>query len=100
MLISAQLYASRKKLFGTQKTIADAVDMKQSRISAMEQPGATKFNIETLIRLAATFKVGLVVKFVSYSEMERWDNKFVQDEFNIIQIDSDKEFITPKDSNG
>jgi len=98
VLISSQIYALRKKFFGTQKDLANVADMKQSRISAMEQPGATKFNLETLIRLASTFKVGLIVKFVPYSEMLRWDNRFVQDKFNVIKIDEDVEFLTPSEA--
>jgi len=95
VLISSQIYALRKRFFGKQTNLAIASGMKQSRISAMEQPGATQFNLETLIRLAATFKVGLVVKFVPFSEMLRWDNRFVQDEFEVIQLDKDLEFLTP-----
>lgn len=95
VLISSQIFALRKRFFGTQEAFAEATDMKQSRVSAMETPGATNFNLETLIRVAATSKVGLVVKFVPFSEMLRWDNSFVQDEFNVVQIDKDEEFLTP-----
>lgn len=97
VLISSQIFALRKCFFGTQEAFAEATDMKQSRISAMETPGATNFNLETLIRVAATSKVGLIVKFVPFSEMLRWDNSFVQDEFGVIQIDKDIEFLTPSE---
>lgn len=97
VLISSQIFALRKRFFGTQEAFADANDMKQSRVSAMETPGATNFNLETLIRVAATSKVGLIVKFVPFSEMLRWDNNFVQDEFGVIQIDKDVEFLTPSE---
>jgi transcriptional regulator with XRE-family HTH domain len=76
----------------TQQALAQEVEMKQSRISAMERPG-TRFNIETLVRLASIFQVGLVVKFVSFSEMLKWENSFSQDEFNVQRIDSDAEFL-------
>jgi transcriptional regulator with XRE-family HTH domain len=75
----------------TQQALAQEVEMKQSRISAMERPG-TRFNIETLVRLASAFKVGLVVKFVSFSEMLKWENGYSQDTFNPLIIDKDVEF--------
>lgn len=97
VLIPAQIFVLRKRFFGTQEAFAEANAMKQSRVSAIETPGATNFNLETLIRVAATSKVGLIVKFVPFSEMLRWDNNFVQDEFNVIQIDEDVEFLTPSE---
>ncbi len=57
----------------------------------MERPG-TRFNIETLVRLASAFKVGLVVKFVSFGEMLKWENGYSQDTFNPLTIDKDAEF--------
>jgi hypothetical protein len=52
--------------------------------------------IETLARLAAAFRVGLVVKFVPFSEMLRWENEYSQDAFKITSIDEDFEFQNPK----
>ena len=60
-----------------------------------ETPGATNFTLETLARLAAIFKVGLVVKFVSFSEMLDWENTFTQDEFDVVRLDQDITFHTP-----
>lgn len=93
--LSSQVRALRKKYFRTQAELAQAADMKQSRISDMERPGVVNFNIETLIRLAAAFKVGLLIKFVPYSEMARWSNNFVQDTFEATQIENDTAFLTP-----
>jgi hypothetical protein len=69
--------------------------MKQSRISAMETPGAVNFNLETLVRIASTLKVGLVVRFVPFSEMLRWENGFNQDQFDVVILENDTEFIRP-----
>lgn len=75
-LIPSQIRALRlkSKTLSRQSDLARASGMKQSRISAMETPGAVNFNLETLIRLAAVFKVGLIVKFTSFSEMLDWDS--------------------------
>jgi hypothetical protein len=78
----------------TQQEFAVEADMKQPRISAMEKPGAIKFNIETLVRLAAAFRVGLLVKFVPISEMVNWENEFSQDKFNVVTFDKDAELLS------
>jgi transcriptional regulator with XRE-family HTH domain len=79
----------------TQKELADSAEMKQSRISAMERPGEVQFNLETLVRLAAAFKVGLKVQFVPFSNMLDWENDFSQDQFNATPIDGDTRFLNP-----
>jgi transcriptional regulator with XRE-family HTH domain len=95
VLVPSQIRALRLKLIGTQKELAAAAEMKQPRISAMERPGAVQFNVDTLVRLAAAFKVGLLVKFVSFSEMLRWENEFSQDDFAVARIDEDTSFLAP-----
>jgi hypothetical protein len=60
-----------------------------------ETPGAANITLETLARLAAAFKVGLVVKFVPFSEMLNWENAFSQDAFDVVKIDADREFLHP-----
>jgi transcriptional regulator with XRE-family HTH domain len=89
--VASQLRAVRRREELTQEGLAELSEMKQSRISAMERPG-TRWNIETLVRLVAALRVGLVVKVVSFSEMLNWENEFSQDEFNVITIDGDVEF--------
>ena len=93
ILIPAQLRALRLRRELKQAELASEAAMKQSRISAMECPGAVKFNIETLIRAAAALRVGLEVKFVPFSEMLRWENAFNQDTFDVTPIDHDKRFL-------
>lgn len=91
--LSSQIKALRRNRKNmTQLELANAAKMKQSRISTMERPGANKFTVETLIRLASAFKVGLLIKFVSFSDMLRWENEYGQDLFNAIEIDKDIEF--------
>lgn len=96
VLIPSQIKALRRKSGMTrQEDLANAANMLQSRISAMEKPGAVNFNLETLVRLASAFKVGMIVKFVPFSEMLRWENQFRQDNFNVTTIDEDSEFLNP-----
>jgi hypothetical protein len=69
--------------------------MKQPRISAMETPGRTNFNLETLVRMAATLNVGLMVKFVPFSQMLKWENNYSQDVFDVTPIEKDSDFTNP-----
>jgi len=93
VLIPSQIKALRlKSSTPRQGDLAEAAEMKQSRVSAMETPGAVNFNLETLVRVASALKVGLVVKFVSFSEMLQWENAFSQDAFSVQTIDSDFAF--------
>jgi transcriptional regulator with XRE-family HTH domain len=87
--LPSQIRALRLKQEMTQKDLASEAQMKQPRISAMEKPGATRFNIETLVRLAVAFRVGLIVKFVPLSEMLAWENGFSQDSFNVVTFEED-----------
>lgn len=97
VILSSQIKALRRRRNNmTQTTLAEASGMKQSRISAMERPGETKFTVETLIRLASAFKVGLLIKFVSFSEMLAWENEYTQDFFTATEIDNDHGFLQPE----
>ena len=92
-LIPSQLRALRLRQLMTQPQLAVQADMKQSRISAMEQPGRVNFSLETLVRMAATHKVGLLVEFVPFSEMLEWENGFSQDSFDVMRLERDRDFL-------
>jgi len=95
-LVPAQIRAVRLKSdMPRQLDLAKEAQLHQSRISMFETPGAANVTLETLSRLAAAFKVGLVVKFVPFSDMLQWENEFSQDTFNPTKIDNDQAFINP-----
>jgi len=91
-IVPAQIRTLRFKYKMTQKKLAAEADMKQSRISTMERPGATQFNVETLIRIASALKLGLKVEFVPFNEMLKWENGFDAGTFNPVTIDHDTDF--------
>jgi transcriptional regulator with XRE-family HTH domain len=97
VLVPAQIRALRLKSdMPRQKDLAREADMHQSRISMFETPGMANVTLETLARLAATFKTGLVVKFVPFHEMLHWENNFSQDAFDVVpRLDKDEAFINP-----
>lgn len=97
VLVPAQIRALRLKSdMPRQGDLAREAGMHQSRISMFETPGAANVTLETLARLAATFKTGLLVKFVPFSEMLRWENQFSQDQFNVLRLDEDLAFLDPR----
>jgi len=78
-----------------QADLAKVAQMHQSRISTFETPGAANITLETLSRIAAAFKVGVMVKFVPFSEMLRWENGFSQDRFDVTRLEEDLAFLNP-----
>lgn len=100
VLVPSQIRALRLKSdMMRQSELAAEAAMQQSRISKLERPGASNVTIETLAWLAAIFRVGLVVKFVPFSEMIRWENTFSQDEFDVIRLEEDVDFLHPVPQN-
>lgn len=96
VLVPSQIRALRiSSDMPRQSDLADAAKLHQSRISMFETPGAANMTIETLSRLAAAFKVGLIVKFVPMSEMLRWETQYSQDSFAVVPLDKDFGFIEP-----
>ncbi|MFI5117481.1 MAG: helix-turn-helix domain-containing protein, partial [Terriglobales bacterium] len=101
VLVPSQVRALRLQSdMPRQSDLAKAAEMHQSRISMFETPGASNLTLETLARLAAAFKVGLVVKFAPFSEMLRWENEYSQDAFHVTAIDADLDFIEPEVAQG
>ena len=72
VLVPSKIRALRlKSNMPRQRDLAIEAEMHQSRISMFETPGAANVTLETLAKLAAAFKVGLVVDFVPFSQMRK-----------------------------
>lgn len=70
--IAYQIRATRDKLGWSQGQLGHKVNMNQNAISRLESAEYGKPTITTLKRLAAAFDVGLIVRFVPFSEMVYW----------------------------
>lgn len=71
--IATQIRAIRDRQGLSQEQLAElAGGMNQNAISRLESPEYGKPTLTTLKRLAAAFDVGLVVRFVPYSQMVDW----------------------------
>ncbi|HEY3770784.1 MAG TPA: helix-turn-helix transcriptional regulator [Candidatus Angelobacter sp.] len=66
--IAGQIKAIREMRGWTQSKLAEECEMKQARISLLEDVNYESWNIATLRRIARAFDVDLVVKFESFLE--------------------------------
>ena len=73
--IPFQIRALRDKKGWTQGELGAQLGMTQTNISRLESPGYGRLNITTLQRMAAAFDVGLIVRFVPFSELIGWVDK-------------------------
>jgi transcriptional regulator with XRE-family HTH domain len=87
-----QLRALLKARGKTQDWLAEKAGMLQPRISGLLNPGKTRPNIETLRRLAEAFDCGLAVRFVPFSELARWSERFDPESFEVPEFDKDTGF--------
>lgn len=71
--IPFQIKVLREQRIWTQKELGELADMAQESISRLEDPNYGKLNLNTLKRLAAAFDVGLMVRFVPFSDLVAWD---------------------------
>lgn len=94
VLVPSQIKALRlKSPMSKQEELAKAAGTHQSRLSTLEQPGALNVTLETLAWIASIHKVGVIVKFVSFSEMLAWENSYSQDHFNVTRLEHDTAFL-------
>jgi transcriptional regulator with XRE-family HTH domain len=70
--IAAQIFSLREARGWKQAEVAARAGMKQSRISDLEDPNYENYQTRTLVKLASAFDVGLVVRFVPFSELVKW----------------------------
>jgi transcriptional regulator with XRE-family HTH domain len=98
VLLPAQIRSLRLRREMKQAELGAEAEMKQGRISVLERIGEVSFSIETLIKLASAFRVGLIVKFVPMSEMLNWENAFAPDEFDVVPLERDEIFLHPEQS--
>lgn len=67
----------------SQKELGKRAGMLQERISVLEDPDYGKFNIATLKKIASAFDIGLVVRFVPFSELAEWELNLSPESLNV-----------------
>jgi transcriptional regulator with XRE-family HTH domain len=70
--IPVQIREMREARGWSQGQLGELIGKPQNNISRMENTRDTYLSIKTLVEIASAFDVGLLVKFVPYSEVLRW----------------------------
>ena len=87
--ISAQINTMRQVRGWTQAELASRCNMRQPRISALEDPDFDNVEIGTLRRIASAFDVALTVRFVPFSEVARVASSMNSADFDVAEHGKD-----------
>ncbi len=71
-MVPFQIRALRKQRDWSQAQLAESANLTQGVISRAEDPDYGKLTINTISRIAAGFDVAFIVKFVPFSELDKW----------------------------
>lgn len=101
--VAAQIFTMRSTNRMTQQKLAEAINSVQTRIPVLEDPSYQNYSVQTLLRIAAAFDVGLVVRFVPFKQIEDWAGSSTaqdllppsfQEEEKLLAANGDKEAIS------
>lgn len=84
-----QVRALRRSRGWTQEQFAKALGMSQPRVAEIEKPGRRRFNLETLLRIAAAFDVALEVRFVSFSKLIQHEERFDPEHYDVPSFETE-----------
>lgn len=87
--IASQITKLRTAASWTQQQLAERAGMKQSRISALEDPNLENVEVATLERLASAFDVALTVRFIPFSELAQWAATLSEDKLLVPTYDEE-----------
>jgi len=91
--IASQIRAIREQRGWTQKELGErAKNMKQERISILENPNNSSVTINTLERIASAFDVALMIKFVPFGDLVKWDANLSSESFKVVSFGEDSYF--------
>lgn len=90
--IAHQIRALREARGWSQGELARRAGKPQSVINRLENPEYGKFSISTLLELASTFDVALMVRFVSFGEMVNRYSDLSPDALNVTSFGNDMSF--------
>ncbi len=89
--IAFQIRALREQVPWTQAELAEKVNMKQERISVLENPSRSP-TISTLKRLANAFDIGLIIRFVPISDLVEWELNLSSNSLKVPGYNDDSYF--------
>ena len=71
-MVPFQIRALRKQREWSQEQLAKSANLTQGVVSRAEDPDYGNLTINTIRRIAAGFDVAFIVKFVPFSELDKW----------------------------
>ena len=90
--IPFQIRALRKQRNLTQKELSEITDMKQTRISVLEDPNYARLSLSPLKRLASAYDIGLLVRFVPISDLVKWELNLIPASLEVLSYGDDPYF--------
>ena len=84
-----QIRALRRTRGWTQADLAKHSGIPESQIAELEDPDSDPPSVQILHKLCAAFDVGLLVQFVSFSELVRRESEFDPETFNAVSFSDD-----------
>lgn len=87
--IPFQIKTMRNNRKMIQKELGKLARMKQTAICRLENPNYGNFTLKTLKAIAAAFDVALIVRFVPFSELVKWDLKLSAHSLEVPSFDQD-----------
>lgn len=87
--IPFQIRALRRARGWTQEDLAKYSGILESQIAELEDPNCGPPSVQILHKLCAAFDVGLLVQFVSFSELVRRESEFDPETFNVASFSDD-----------
>lgn len=95
--IPFQIKTLREQRNWKQKELGNQANMAQESISRLEDPNYGKLTIKTLKRLASAFDIGLVVRFVSFSELVNWEINLSPESLEVLSFNEESYFRETKE---
>jgi transcriptional regulator with XRE-family HTH domain len=87
--VASQITKLRTAHGWTQTQLAEHTGMKQSRISALEDPNWENVEVATLQRIASAYDVALTVRFVPFSALAEWASTLSDDKLLVPTYDEE-----------
>jgi HTH-type transcriptional regulator/antitoxin HipB len=87
--VASQITTLRQAKGWTQTELAERAGMRQSRISALEDPNNENFEAKTLLRLASALDVGVAIRFTSFSAIAHWASNITPQTLAVPSFDDD-----------
>lgn len=98
--IPFQVQALREQRGWSQNDLGNHADMAQEAISRIEDPNYGKLTIKTLKRLASAFDVGLMVRFVPFSDLVEWELNLSPGSLGVSSFNEDSYFFKEEEKEG